>query len=473
VTGHRVGKPTHKASAASSPILSPRKPSFECPFCWELKIPTSISRKADLKRHFKQFHQNNVQWVCQERGCSRAFDWKSAFEAHLKEHHGNSQHPSDTHQVKLCPQVVFACGFSNCRLVFEASCDDEAEKKATEYFNHVANHFDDNLTHRNWSFSVRIRNLMRQTAVEPHWKDRKKGTQDPQWQPHTSSVVRKILETRHFTDIPLLVQWVVNLGSFAFSQPHSPLPKLPAELRLPIKETCTLVTEGHGSLVRRDSHRHAPPEQAPTQNPGAVEVELAPPAPAPPPLEPEPEPEPEPGPGPEMEQELKPEPEVGFVPPPQQEQQQHAHELQQHPMHTVGMSLPPSTYDSEPSYTSFQHDTIMTHQFDGLPHQETPITSSMTPSFMNSQPIAQWLGMTETPPLPLQPELDTILGYPPSTHHNVFTSDFRSVTPSHQQILGHGHHGYGVSMMPPQQTTIAPVDLEMSDCTFETEVKHY
>ncbi|KAK1759258.1 hypothetical protein QBC47DRAFT_398073 [Echria macrotheca] len=501
--GHRVGKPAHKTSATSSPILSPRKPSFECPFCWELKIPTSISRKADLKRHFKQFHQNNVQWICQERGCSRAFDWKSAFEAHLKESHGNTQHPSDSHQVKLCPQVVFACGFSNCRLVFEATTDEDAEKKASEYFNHVANHFDDNLTHRNWSFSVRIRNLMRQAAVEPHWKDRKKGTQDPVWQPHTSSVVRKILETRHFTDIPLLVQWVVNLGSFAFSQPHSPLPKLPAELRLPIKENCTLVVDGHGPLVRQNSHRHMSIDQAaPPQRPERAEVEPAPPVPESiPEVVPEKVPEPIPKREPDVdpEPELEPEPEPEPAEPEQQviEHQQHHQQNMVDPTSNNSMSLPMTTFDSsEPTggYTTF-NDTLMmdTHHQMSMATAAAAAAAAATivgmPSFVDSQPgITHWLGMTETPPLPMH-NLDTIMSYS-SQGFGGAGGDFRPTTPGHNQqhqqhhhhhqhhhpgLLGGHHDGFGniIGQQTQQQSTIAPVDLEMGDCPYDTDVKHF
>ncbi|KAK5660425.1 hypothetical protein OQA88_12969 [Cercophora sp. LCS_1] len=442
---HRVAKPNHKQSAASSPILSPRKPSFECPFCWELKIPTSISRKADLKRHFKQFHQNNVQWICQERGCSRAFDWKSAFEAHLKESHGNSQHPSDSHQVKLCPQVVFACGFSNCRLVFEAACDDDAEKKAGEYFNHVANHFDDNLTHRNWSFSVRVRNLMRQTAVEQHWKDRKKGNQDPVWQPHTSSVVRKILETRHFTDIPLLVQWVVHLGSFAFSQPHSPIPKLPAELRLPIKDSCTIVLDGHGpSLPRRDSHRHM--DITPAQPPPKPESGPA--------LKTEPEPDPDPEPEPEPE----PEPSgLKFESPPEVEYQQ-----PEHTPPTSHSQHPNISFDHEPAYTTNNNPFQQQHP---PPQQDTFIPMDLTahpPNFVD-----HWLGLTEPPqamPLHVQPDLDTIISFP---HANAtIPHEFRPITPAHQLFGGSHGHGFDGTMV---GSTITMGDLEMGDCPFEAD----
>lgn len=473
---HRISKPTHKAIPASvpSPLLCPRKPSFECPFCWELEIPSSISRKADLKRHFKQFHQNNAQWVCPERGCGMAFDWRSAFEMHLKEAHRNAQHSSDTAMVKLCRQTVFACGFSNCRLVFEAATDDEAEKKAQEYFNHVANHFDDNLTHRNWSYTVRIRNLMRQASVDVSWKERKKGTQDPKWQPHTSSVVRKILETRHFSDIPLLVQWVVFLGSNPFCEPHSPIPKLPGELRLPVKEHCN---SHRPSLIETHHHMAMDP-------PATIKVE--------PDTQP---PEPE-----DISQE--------------HEQGVHEHDVHKHDPgihehdHTIhdhdhvihdhdhgihdidrdhdhGLSVgdvdvkfaPPtpsqhsesmlSPFNLESSFTAFQHDSLISQ------HMDTPSISAAAvvtandvhPSMTAAQPLSHWLGMTTASPgIPLQSQMDAVIhGYSqPSA-----ASNFRPMTPG-QQMMTSGMFSLGMSSGQPPPT-ITPMDLEMTDCHYEPD----
>lgn len=223
--------------------------------------PSPIARKWDLKRHFMQFHQTDAQWLCPERGCGMAFDWKSAFELHLKQAHRGVHRPPDEAMVKLCPQVVFACGFTNCKQVFEAPSAQDARRTAKEYFNHVVKHFDDNLTHRNWSYSTRFRNLLRQRAVAGCWKNLKKeGGQylnpECQWQPHTSSVLRKLLETRHLPDVTLLVQWAAHLGSKPFSQPWSDVPKLPAKLRLPLEETCNLALEHHHGLgARPDRYR--------------------------------------------------------------------------------------------------------------------------------------------------------------------------------------------------------------------------
>ncbi len=487
---HRISKPTHKAipPAAPSPLLAPRKPSFECPFCWELEIPSSISRKADLKRHFKQFHQNNAQWICPERSCGLAFDWRSAFEMHLKESHRNAQHASDTAMVKLCPQVVFACGFSNCRLIFEASGDEDAEKKAQEYFNHVANHFDDNLTHRNWSYSVRFRNLMRQTAVDTVWKERKKGPQDPKWQPRTSSVVRKLLETRHFSDIPLLVQWVVRLGSNPYCETHSPMPKLPADLRLPVKERCALAIEGHLPAIKPEPQPVLLPERPAPQPSGVVEHTEK---------------------FDQGEQFIKTDPDTMDYASPT---------ATQHP----DAMLP--SFDLDSSYTPYSHDTPMRHSqlspSGGAPAiTSTTVTSNTAatdnlatvthddiPPMVSAEPLSLWLGLgiedhgTPTHDMHLHQSMDAIIGYshaqahaPPDYRQMMVSSNAGSAmfgspgmlgspatgqqplstghAPHAQHGGGHdGHGGHGGHGGHDHGGVVMPMDLEMQDCPYENDV---
>ncbi|KAK3687473.1 hypothetical protein B0T22DRAFT_510173, partial [Podospora appendiculata] len=172
-------------SPASPTVNSAEKSGFQCPFCFEVDVFSSTKRKSDLRKHFKAFHMTNVQWICFERGDCKEFDCKPAFESHVKDAH-NSRGPAKHAIADLCPQVVFACGYSDCRFVLEASGEADSDESALEYFNHVANHFDDNLTHRNWSYSVRFRNLMRQNSVDKHWKERHKGARPLCWQPFTS-----------------------------------------------------------------------------------------------------------------------------------------------------------------------------------------------------------------------------------------------------------------------------------------------
>ena len=423
----RVRKPDAKASTTSSPVLTHKKPALHCPFCWELQILAAISRKADLKRHFKQFHHSNKQWICQERGCGMAFDWRSALEAHMRDVHGNVQHPSESHMVKVCPQVVFACGFSNCRLVFEAASDEDADKKAADYFNHVAKHFDDNLTHENWSHTVRIRNLMRQTAVDMHWKDRKKGSQDPKWQPHTSSVVRKILETRHFVDIPLLVQWAVYIGSDPYCEPRSPLPRLPAELQLPVKDSCTLDLAGHRPTVRRDSIRHLSMDYATAQPSEPMEPDVD---------------------GQELISD------VSYLP--STTSQRHS-----------GSMLSP--FASKTQYSPFSQGHFL-DQPNEAGSQLSPSSSSSPPSAVatisaepppltDAQLVTAWVEMTDA-------HLNTVIRYPHGEHPMLLGPE-RYMTSRHQMRLSDAnptamlHHHQ-------QSSTIDPMDLGMSDypCQF-------
>jgi hypothetical protein len=103
--------------------------------------------------------------------------------------------------------------------------------------------------------------LLRQKCVEPHWKKRKRRDgkkghkKNLEWQPHTSRVLRVMLETRHLPNVPSMVEWAVTLGS-----EHSLLPEQPADLRLPVKQSCDLhvcsdATASHGLATEEtDSH---------------------------------------------------------------------------------------------------------------------------------------------------------------------------------------------------------------------------
>jgi len=223
-------------------------------------ITSTLSRKADLRRHFSQLHHSNAQWLCPEDDCRKAFDCKSAFDLHMKTYHSSNRGLGKESMVKLCPQLVFACGFSRCRCVFEAKDEQGAEDTAETFFKHVAKHFEDNdkNLHLNWSYSVRFRNLMRQKSVGVYWKQREKSaSEELVWQPHSSSVLRRMLETRHLPDVPLLVQLAVKLGSSPYSDSSSPVPEgLPAGLFLPVKQQCPFGSTGHASTTARNLNQH-------------------------------------------------------------------------------------------------------------------------------------------------------------------------------------------------------------------------
>jgi hypothetical protein len=268
--GAAAGVSASSSRVSPSPSIRKHRPPVDCPFCSELNISVSIARKADLKRHLTRFHNESVQWICSVPGCQQAFDFKAGFEAHLKDSHKGIHLSSEDAMVFTCPQVVFACGFSNCKQIFEADGDSQAEQKAQEYFNHITKHMaDEGMTQQDWSYSVRFRNLMRQRNVEAAWKQRNKESKHQRlgWRPATSAALRKVLETRHIRDPALLVHWAANLGIVSSPQQTFTVPTLPEGMTLPLRDTCTMNLPGHRPGTRPSSghsrsHSHHQQQQA-------------------------------------------------------------------------------------------------------------------------------------------------------------------------------------------------------------------
>lgn len=225
------------------------KASFMCAFCNEEGIVKTCTRKNDLKRHIEDFHNTNAQWRCRHRGCELVFDWQTAYKAHLKQAHGGSRMSLDEAKVNLCPQVVFACGFDNCHQVFEATRDSEAPHVFKEYVSHVVKHFDDGAQGGQWTYSGRMRNLLRQMQVGRAWAEC--GLDDLaksklEWHPQTSSVLRKRLECRHIGDIGLLIHYALCLGN----DPLQAAPQFREDFVTPFRDTCTETAPGHNTLRR-------------------------------------------------------------------------------------------------------------------------------------------------------------------------------------------------------------------------------
>ncbi|KAF5482821.1 hypothetical protein CGCS363_v015161 [Colletotrichum siamense] len=122
----------------------------------------------------------------------------------------------DGAKVKLCPQVLFACGFDACLQVFEAPDYINAGPTFKEYVRHILEHFEQGASRGEWSYSTRIGNLLRQSQVQLAWNE---WTQSEalrtslKWTPQTSNILRKRLECRHIGDIELLVQYAFLLGT--------------------------------------------------------------------------------------------------------------------------------------------------------------------------------------------------------------------------------------------------------------------
>jgi hypothetical protein len=227
-------------TASSAPK---QKGAFMCGFCKEEGIQKTCTRKNDLKRHIEDFHNMNAQWFCRHRGCQMVFDWQTAYKTHLKQSHGGSRMSLDDAKIDLCLQTVFACGFEQCNQVFEASTDDDASSTFKEYVAHVVKHFDEATNNGEWTYSARIRNLLRQAGVSRAWNnsswpeaERSRLT----WHPQTSGILRKRLETRHIGDLQVLIKNAIMAGS----NPSS-TQKFGDDFCTPVRDTCQMIIPGH------------------------------------------------------------------------------------------------------------------------------------------------------------------------------------------------------------------------------------
>jgi hypothetical protein len=221
-----------------------QKAAFMCGFCKEEGIQKTCTRKNDLKRHIEDFHNMNAQWFCRHRGCQMVFDWQTAYKTHLKQSHGGSRMSLDDAKVNLCPQTVFACGFEQCSTVFEASTDDDAGSTFKEYVAHIVKHFDEATNSGEWTYSARIRNLLRQAGVFRAWNNSTWAADAERnrltWNPQTSGILRKRLETRHIGDLQLLIQYVITTGSDP-STAH----KYREDFITPVRDECQMAIPGH------------------------------------------------------------------------------------------------------------------------------------------------------------------------------------------------------------------------------------
>ena len=244
----------HGGSVASG-AAAKQKGIFECGFCKEENLLKTCTRKNDLKRHIEDFHNMNAQWHCRQRGCGMVFDWQTVYKTHLKHAHGGSRMALDDAKITLCPQTIFACGFDNCFQVFEAPSDAEISETFKEYVAHVIKHLDEGSNSGDWSYSTRIRNLMRQSGVLRSWtnsswpeSERNRLT----WDTQTSNVLRKRLETRHLGDLRLLVQYAIALGS----NPAG-VQDFHDTFTLPIQDKCQMQISGHANNMGMQA---APPQ---------------------------------------------------------------------------------------------------------------------------------------------------------------------------------------------------------------------
>ena len=244
-------------ATGSTTSAAKQKGTFMCGFCKEEGIQKTCTRKNDLKRHIEDFHNMNAQWFCRQRGCQMVFDWQTAYKTHLKHAHGGSRMSLDEAKVNLCPQTVFACGFENCAQVYEAPSDDDAPSTFKDFVAHVVKHFDEGANSGEWTYSARIRNLLRQSGVMRAWNNSSWPEAERNqlcWLPQISGILRKRLETRHIGDLQLLIQYAVALGS---SPPT--VQKFREDFVVPVKNDCRMYIHGHPINPQ--------PQQMPMQQP--------------------------------------------------------------------------------------------------------------------------------------------------------------------------------------------------------------
>ncbi|KAG9254467.1 uncharacterized protein F5Z01DRAFT_622029 [Emericellopsis atlantica] len=246
-------------ASASPSAAAKQRGTFTCGFCSEEGVVKTCTRKNDLKRHIEDFHYTNAQWQCRQRSCGQMFDWATVYKTHIKVVHGGSRSTNlDDARIELCPQQVFACGFENCIQVYETTRDGEEALAFKNYVAHVIKHLDEGSNSGDWSYSTRIRNLMRQSGTlrawtESDWPESERNKLV--WTPQTSVVLRKQLETKHLGDLRMLVQYAIALGSDPESVPA-------ISNGLPIREECRL---HGGERIRIQGAQRAPSQPYPQQ----------------------------------------------------------------------------------------------------------------------------------------------------------------------------------------------------------------
>ena len=243
----------------TSPNQEPSMPSprlhintlkkYQCPMCFLDRNLVEFGRKSDFKKHLNNFHGSDVVWICRTKGCHLTFATERSYSTHAKETHKMEALPNSAARSDLCPQLVFSCGFANCKdRIFEASNRDDAANSRDKYFEHIAKHFEDDFDVNEWEYRIQIHNLMRQSRVKSIWKTciwPKEKRQALAWKPRSSGDLKRMLECRHLgEDISQLVRLAYILGTSPFTHSRTPPPsEIDLHFQLPFRSQCLIETD--------------------------------------------------------------------------------------------------------------------------------------------------------------------------------------------------------------------------------------
>ena len=234
------------------PLVVPAGKKYQCPMCFLDNNPVGFGRKSDFKKHLHNFHGADVVWICPTKSCQLSYATERGYGTHAKETHRAEAHSHGAARTELCPQLVFSCGFPDCKdRVFEAPTYDDASASRDKYFEHIAKHFEDDFDVNRWQYATLIQNLLRQQKVKATFKTciwPKEARQQLRWQPRSSGNLKRLLECRHLgSDIPALVRLAYILGQSPFSLSKTPPGGMDLHFPHPIRTSCQLDTPDHPS----------------------------------------------------------------------------------------------------------------------------------------------------------------------------------------------------------------------------------
>lgn len=211
-------EPPHQQSSPSVPtdttcqtIISssdfpPPKGRCWCTFDLACKLD-GFGKASDWKKHELNMHEPGEYWKCSHSGCQSIFLHAKDFRQHHSEEH--SKCSGEYHHAVPLRKKAFACGIEGCKEVFHGPA---LEKKGSPWYDsrkHIAKHMQDTKATSRWSYSVLVRNLLRQPAVKDTWAEivgLDYGRNEDlwptfQWQQYNPDLIKYRLETNVFDNL--------------------------------------------------------------------------------------------------------------------------------------------------------------------------------------------------------------------------------------------------------------------------------